>query len=178
MSYDPQWPQTGQLVDADKFRAQFAALFDLIQTGGGIADAQIDAVNTLNPSEPAAVTVSVSANRLHFTFSIPRGQDGATGPAGATGETGPTGIQGPMGPSGETGPAGATGPQGPDGPQGPPGEVSQLALDAAIATALSGTSGNSNGVAQLNQSISDPPTAFEVLTLSQKVDELIQALRR
>lgn len=175
MPYDPTFPATQAELISANFRAQFNALFDLIQTGGGIADAQIDAVNTVNPGDAASVTVSVSANRLHFTFSIPRGQDGSTGPAGPTGDPGPTGGVGPAGPIGETGPEG---PAGPIGPQGPPGDVSQAMLDAALATALSATSANSNSVPTLNLSVSDPPSSLDVQMVVNKLDELIQALRR
>lgn len=50
-----------------------------------------------------------------FTFGIPVGATGATGPQGIQGETGATGPQGPQGIQGETG---ATGPQGPKGDTG------------------------------------------------------------
>jgi len=39
-------------------------------------------------------------------------------------------------------------------------------------------SGNSNGVAFLNLTVSDPPTQAEVQALANKLDELIQAQRR
>jgi len=73
--------------------------------------------------------------QVHFTFEIPRGENGSDGPSG---------------------------------------EVSQQQLDDAIA----GTSPNSNQVATLGLSISDPPTAWEVQEVANKLDELIYALRR
>jgi hypothetical protein len=69
---------------------------------------------------------------------------------------------------------GSQGPPGADGPQGPPGEVTSAALNAAIA----GTSANSNGVALLGLAVSDPPTQSEVQQIVNKLDELINALRR
>jgi hypothetical protein len=68
---------------------------------------------------------------------------------------------------------GAQGPPGADG-QGPPGEVTNAALSVAIA----GTSSNSNGVALLGLVVSDPPTQAEVQQIVNKLDELINALRR
>ena len=63
---------------------------------------------------------------------------------------------------------------GMDGQQGPPGEVTA----AQFASAMSGTSNNSNGVGTLGLTVSDPPTQGEMQTLANKVDELILALRR
>jgi hypothetical protein len=170
MPYDPQWPQNGQLVDADKFRDQFGGLHDLIQTGGGVSDAEVDGVTTLDPGQPASASAGVVGQTLHFTFAIPRGEpgpEGNTGPQGPQGDIGPTGFDGPMGPQGPMGPdgaAGSPGPEGPPGPAGPMGEVSQAVLDAAIA----GTSGNSNGVALLNLFVSDPPTQGEMQAVANK----------
>lgn len=59
-------------------------------------------------------------------------------------------------------------------PQGVPGEVSAADLSAAI----DGTSSNTNGVATLGMAVSDPPTQAEVQTIADKLDELINALRR
>ena len=124
------------------------------------------------------------------------GSDGAMGPQGSPGSDGAIGPQGPQGPQGD--PGGPPGPQGPpgndgmqgpqgnegtqgpqgnegnQGPQGPPGEVTQAALDAAIAS----TSANTNAVSTLGMVVTNPPTQSEVQTLADKVDELIVALRR
>ena len=56
---------------------------------------------------------------------------------------------------------------GPQDPQGPPGDVSSRQLTDAIA----GTNANSNGVDLLDPN-ADLPTVIE------KINELIQALRR
>ena len=95
----------------------------------------------------------------------------------------PAGPEGPAGPQGEPGPAGSqvsdglsgpAGPEGPPGPQGPQGEVSLTQLNDAIQT----TSSNSNGVAELVLTVSDPPQQMEVQAIADKLDELILALRR
>jgi len=156
MPYDPNYPPANAEIESAPLRSQFHGLFDLIQTGGGIANAHIDSVNTVDPYQSATVSVTVSGNALHFSFAIPRGHDGNVGAQGQQGDTGPIGYTGP------------------EGQQGPPGEVSLAQLDAAIA----GTSSNSNGVSLLNLFVSDPPTQAEVQAVVNKVDELIQALRR
>lgn len=49
---------------------------------------------------------------------------------------------------------------------------------SALNGAISGTSNNSNNVNTLNLSISDPPQQWEVQQMANKIDELINALRR
>ena len=88
--------------------------------------------------------------------------------------SGPQGMQGAQGPQGNNGADGGQGPQGPQGPQGNPGEVSA----ADLTTALGSTSANSNSVATLGLTVSDPPTQSEMQTIANKLDELIAALRR
>ena len=156
MPYDPQWPQNGQNIDADRFRAQFASLKDLIDAIQTISAAQVDVVNTVPPGDPAAVALSVAGGTLHFTFDIPQGAHGADGINGSSGSDG------------------GEGPPGPEGPQGVPGEVTLQQLDDAIAT----TSANSNAVATLGMTVSDPPSQGEMQQIADKLDELITALRR
>ena len=50
--------------------------------------------------------------------------------------------------------------------------------NAALASAIATTSANSNGVALLGLTVSDPPTQAEVQQIADKLDELINALRR
>jgi hypothetical protein len=57
---------------------------------------------------------------------------------------------------------------------GAPGEVTNATLAAEIA----GTARNPSGVAPLNMSVSDPPTAAEVQAIANKVDELRAAALR
>ena len=71
----------------------------------------------------AGVTIAnkVSGSGIDMSFTLPKGDTGATGPTGATGATGSQGPQGNTGPQGPQGPTGATGPQGPTGATGPQG---------------------------------------------------------
>ncbi len=138
------------LVVAGELRGQFNGLKELIDAIQAINSAQVDATNTLPPGDPANVTVSVTGSTLHFSFDIPQGE------AGAAGSEGQQGIQGE------------------EGPQGMPGEVSLQQLTDAIAT----TSSNSNGVSTLDMTVNDPPTQGEVQLIANKLDELINALRR
>ena len=96
------------------------------------------------------MTVGVTGSTLHFSFDIPQGEGGAAGNEGQQGI------------------------QGQEGPQGMPGEVSLQQLTDAIAT----TSSNSNGVSTLQMTVNDPPTQGEVQLIANKLDELINALRR
>ena len=69
---------------------------------------------------------------------------------------------------------------------GPPGEVTQAQLSNDLANAvnqamlitLPQTSANTNGVALLGLTVSDPPTQAEMQSLANKLDELINAGRR
>lgn len=146
MAFDPAWPQNGQNIDADRFRAQFAGIIDLIGSGSGVNAAQVDSTNTLPPSTPANASVSVVGNTLHFTFEIPQGQEGPMGQQGPPfaqavvdavntvnpGDPAAVGVSFdgtnvrftfniPRGSDGMNGSDGAQGPAGNDGGQGPPG---------------------------------------------------------
>ena len=96
------------------------------------------------------------------------------GPPGDPGPEGPEGPAGAEGPPGSAGGDGAQGPPGEPGPQGDPGEVTLQQLNDAIAT----TSANSDGVSTLDLFPSDPPTQAEVQDVVNKLNELIEALRR
>jgi hypothetical protein len=148
--FDPTYPPTNAPLQSAPMRGQLNSLKDLIDAIQTILAAQVDATNTLPPGEPANVTVSVTGDTLHFTFDIPQGE---AGPAGSEGQQGI---------------------QGQEGPQGMPGEVSLQQLTDAIAT----TSSNSNGVSTLDMTVNDPPTQGEVQLIANKLDELINALRR
>jgi hypothetical protein len=71
-------------------------------------------------------------------------------------------------------PRGSDGTNGSDGSQGPPGEISQAQLDSAI----SGTSANTNSVGTLGQGADGSYNQSQMQDLINKVDELINALRR
>jgi len=57
-------------------------------------------------------------------------------------------------------------------------DIQQRATSNAIASAIAGTSNNSNGVGNLSMGVSDPPTQGEVQAIADKLDELINARRR
>lgn len=160
MPYDPNWPQNGQPVDADRFRDQFGGLKELIDAlpggGGGISSVVIDSVTTLDPGQNATANATLVDGVLHFSFGIPRGSTGEPGSNGSNGSDG------------------QPGPQGQQGPQGVPGEVTQTDLNNATLNMLSQSSNVTNAVDALPNSFSDPDA--EALRL--KMNELIQALRR
>ncbi len=140
MPYDPQWPQNGQNVDADRFREQFGGLKDLIDAiqGGGITNVVVDSVNTLPAGSQAQASASITGGVLHLSFGIPVGDPGAPGP------------------------------------QGDPGPVNFGDLASAIQT----TSTNSNGVSTLSQQADGFYNSSQLQQVMDKVDELINALRR
>ncbi|MBL9131254.1 MAG: hypothetical protein JNG86_08650 [Verrucomicrobiaceae bacterium] len=51
---------------------------------------------TLDPGQNAAVNVSFDGSNVRFTFSIPRGDPGATGPTGQPGEVSQTDLNNAM----------------------------------------------------------------------------------
>lgn len=51
-------------------------------------------------------------------------------------------------------------------------------VDSAVTTAISGTSNNSNGVSTLNMSADVSYNQWQLQQVADKIDELIQALRR
>lgn len=112
MPYDPTYPPANAEILSAPMRNQFNALKALIDAITTLSAAQVDGVATLPPGFPAAVSVTVTGNTLHFSFQIPQGAAGPEGPAGPSG--------GPPGPTGPEGPRGVEGPPGPHGPQGPP----------------------------------------------------------
>jgi len=77
-------------------------------------------------------------------------------------------------PRGAVGSNGGHGANGAEGGLGPPGEVS----NGALASAIGGTSNNSNAVAPLGQSADPNYQQSQIQDLINKVDELINALRR
>ena len=222
MPFDPLWPQNGQLADGDKLRDQFISLKTLIDAGGGsggITDAQVDGVNTTDPASPALAQVSLTGSVLHFTFTLPRGNDGQQGLPGQPGMNGNDGGPGPIGPQGPpfatavvdsvttlppgsaatvsvafdgtnvrftfgipagfNGTDGANGTDGTNGTDGAPGEVSTAQMDAAIASALSGTSANTNAVPTLDIGFAiDPPTLADLETMRAAYNTLVLALRK
>lgn len=201
--FDPTYPPPNAEIESAPLRDQFNGLKDLIDAAPGVTGAQVDGVTTTDPAAPALVSAALSGGVLHFTFTLPRGQDGAPGQQGNPGADGGPGPQGPPFaqavidavntlPAGSSAtvsvafdgnnvrftfgiPAGAAGAPGADGADGAPGEVTS----AQLATAIGGTSANSNSVPTLDAPFTnDPPTLADLETMRAKVNELISALRR
>ncbi len=203
MPIDPSLPATNSPLQSQVVRDQLQALFNLINNIVTITTAQVNGVSTVNPGDPASVGLTVNGGTLHFTFSIPRGQEGVAGQAGQDGGPGPVGPQGPPFanavvdsvttlPAGDPAtvsvsfdgtqvhfalglPRGASGTNGLDGIQGLPGEVT----NAALAMSVNGTSSNSNAVTTLDTAFSnDPPTLADLETMRAAHNALVLALRR
>ncbi len=193
--FDPNLPQPNTPADANLVRGQLTSLHDLITAIQAVTAVQVDGVTTLPAGSQASVSLQLTGNTLHFTFGIPEGTPGAQGGPGQDGGPGPIGPQGP--PFAQavvdgvtTLPAGSNAsvtvsfdgtnvrfnfeiPQGNDGATGAtgqPGEVTQAALDSAI----SGTSSNTNAVGTLDTLMADPDDE----ALRQKLNEFILAGRR
>ena len=116
--------------------------------GPPFASAVVDAVNTLNPGDSAAVSTSFDGSNVRFTFGIPRGADGTNGVDGTNGS---------------------------DGAPGAPGEVSNAALAAAI-SGTSGNS-NAVSTLDTPFS-NDPPTFADMELMRAKYNDLVLSLRR
>jgi hypothetical protein len=84
MPFDPSLPANGSPNSSAQMRGQLQGLKELIDAIATVSGAQVDGVNTLNPGEPAAVDLSVVGSVLHFTFGIPRGNDGSNGTDGTS----------------------------------------------------------------------------------------------
>ncbi len=197
--FDPTKPQAGTEIDAVEMRGQLTSLKALIDAIISIIAAHVDSVSTVNPGDPAAVTVAIIGNELHFTFAIPKGMDGGQGMQGIPGTDGAPGAQGPpfaqaiidsvdtLAPGM---PATVTvsfdgttvhfvfgipmGLQGPAGADGAPGEVTTAQLAAEISTAVSGTSSNTNAVPTLDTPFADP----DAESMRVRFNEFLLAARR
>jgi hypothetical protein len=190
MPFDPSKPANNSPLVSQVVRDQFNALKALVDAIVTIVAAQIDAVNTLNPGDPAMVSVSVVGDTLHFTFAIPRGNDGAQGTQGDPGGPGPVGPQGPPFAQAIVDAVNTLTPGSPatvsvtfDGtnvrftfgiPAGQPGEVTTAALDAAIAT----TALNPSGIGPFTGTFSDPPMQAEMQAFAAYVESLRTATVR
>jgi hypothetical protein len=160
--------------------------------GASVTGAMVGFTLTGNPGDPASASATYDGATVRFTFVIPRGADGTNGVDGAQGPPGPGVVGamvdsvttvGPGGPATATAgfdgatvhftfsiPQGEQGLQGPQDPPGPPGEVT----NASLATAIAGTSANTNAVATLDTPFADP----DMEALRQKLNEMILAARR
>ena len=137
MSYDPTKPANGSPLNSAEMRGLLQGLKTLIDAILTITAAQVDGVNTVNPGDPANVAVTVIGNTLHFTFDLPRGNDGGPGPQGppfADAVVDGVTTLDPGELASVTVSFDGTSvhfqfaiPRGQEGPQGQPGEVSQAA---------------------------------------------------
>ncbi|MBK8039833.1 MAG: hypothetical protein IPK22_22280 [Verrucomicrobiaceae bacterium] len=67
---------------------------------------------------------------------------------------------------------------GAEGPQGLPGEVTQTDLNNAVATMLGESSNNSNGVGSIAMNVDPDYNQTQIQMIVDKLEELINALRR
>jgi len=79
MPYDPNEPQPTTPLDAVQMRGQLTGLKAIIDAILTLTAAQVDGVSAVEPGNPANASVNVNGNTWHFTFDIPRGNDGAPG---------------------------------------------------------------------------------------------------
>jgi hypothetical protein len=190
MSYDPNIPATNAEATSAMFRAQFNGLKDLIDTALSVNAAQVDSTNTLPPGTPANASVSRIGNSLHFSFDLPQGADGEPGPMGAQGPAFANAVVDSVNTVDPGTPASVNvsydgsnvrftfdiprGFDGQAGNDGAPGEVSLAELNNVI----SSSSANSNNVSTLALGASPDYDQSQLQTLANKIDELINALRR
>ncbi len=157
--------------------------------GAPFTNFMVDGVTTLNPTDPATVSVGFDGTAVRLLFGIPRGSEGVAGSMGPAGPPfgnalvdGVTTLNPGEAATVQTSfdgsnvrfqfgiPRGFPGNDGGSGPQGSPGEVTTMQLNSAI----SGTSSNSNAVATLDTPFADPDA--EAMRL--RFNELVLALRR
>lgn len=86
MAFDPALPANGAPLNSAEMRTQLTALKSLIDAITTLSGAQVDSTSTLPPGQSANVSVTVVGDTLHFTFAIPMGEPGPTGPQGSQGE--------------------------------------------------------------------------------------------
>ena len=83
--FDPNIPANGTDMVSAEMRSQFQGLKTLIDANASVNGAQVDGVTTVNPGDPAAVSITVNGTTLHFVFFIPRGIEGLQGQPGNDG---------------------------------------------------------------------------------------------
>ena len=80
--FDPNIPANNSPNSSAQMRGQLTSLKALIDAVQSIVAAQVDGVNTLPPGSAANATVGLAGGTLHFTFEIPRGDEGLPGAQG------------------------------------------------------------------------------------------------
>ena len=202
MSFDPNLPQEGTPLDAVQMRSQLNGLKAIIDAILTLTAAQVDGVNTVEPGTPANASVSVTGNTLHFTFDIPRGNDGIQGQPGTNGSDGGPGPQGAQGPPfanaivdavntlnpGEPATVSVSFdgsnvrftigiPRGSDGATGATGQPGEVSFND-LSNAISGTSANTNNVSTLGQTADSSYNQQQMQDVLNKLDEFLNAARR
>ena len=182
--FDPALPAENSPLSSAEMRSQLNGLKAIIDAIVSIIAAQVDGVTTVNPGDPAAVTVTLIGDTLHFAFAIPKGNDGTQGIPGNDGGIGPAGppFAQAVIDAVNTLPAGSPAtvsvsfdgtnvhftfgiPQGAEGLQGPPGEVTNAQLATAISMAAGGTSSNTNAVPTLDTPFTNDPASLADMEL-------------
>lgn len=192
--FDPNIPATNAEATSAMFRGQFQGLKALIDAVSGVTGAVVDSVTTLPSGSQATVSVSVVGTELHLSFGIPQGVQGQAGQEGAQGPPFANAVVDAVNTLNPGEPATVDvsfdgtnvhftlgipqGAMGATGDQGPGGEISQVDLSNAITDVLTQTSNNSNGVGTLSQSADSIYNQTQMQDMLNKMDELIQALRR
>ena len=169
MPFDPALPGDSAEIESAELRSQFQSLRDLIAEVPTVTAAQVDAVTPLPPGSLPAASVALNGNTLHFTFDLPAGADSAViDSVSSVGPADPASAS--VTQTGTVLHFSFSIPRGFDGAAGAPGEVS----NAALSSAIGGTSSNSNGVGTLDTPFADPDDE----ALRGKLNELLVALRR
>jgi hypothetical protein len=83
--FDPSIPIDHSPLVSAEMRAQLTSLKALIDAVPGITGVVLDGVTTGAPGDPASVNLSIIGTELHFSFTIPQGNDGNPGADGAQG---------------------------------------------------------------------------------------------
>ena len=191
MPYDPDLPADHSPLVAAEMRGQLIGLLEAF-LAGRITSAQVDAVNTIDPGQPATVTAQIIDGVMHLTFSLPRGATGIAGTDGIPGGPGPAGPQGPPFANALIGGVQTLNPgdnawvtvsfdgtnvqfffglpRGMDGFGG----ITPQQLDTAIA----GTSRNTNNVALLMQTADANYNPSQMQAMLNKIDEHLNSARR
>jgi hypothetical protein len=194
MPFNPSLPADHSPNSSAEMRAQLNGLKADIDAIPGLTAAVVDSVTTLNPGELATVTIAIIGTVLHLSLALPRGAEGLQGVPGLQGPPFANAVIDSVATlaPGENAsvavsfdgtnvhlsfgiPRGAQGEQGIQGIPGAPGEVSTTAMNGTIATAIAGTSNNTNSVPTMDTPFAGNPDAE---TLRLAFNALVLALRR
>ena len=123
------------------------------------------------PGTNASVVITGDAGSQTVSFTIPRGEIGATGPQGEQGIQGIQGIQGEVGPQGIQG---IQGPQGPQGIQGIQGDIGPQGIQGDIGPqgpqGIQGIQGETGATGATGAGVNVGGTTGQVLTKASATD--------